>query len=108
VVYILKQVLMAVEHTLEHNYTTKLSFRLGCLKFANSSFSFVNVVTPNDAESNATSCNTDYRMNKRYLTALRDRLNPTLDDSTVYSTVRDAVSSVVSSVTRKRPEFIDS
>lgn len=87
---------MAVEHTLEQNYTTKLNFRLGCLKFGNGSFSFVNASTA-DLQSVATSCNTDYRMNKRYLTAIRERQIPTIDDETVYSTVREALSSVMSS-----------
>ena len=46
-----------------------------------------------DGLSVATSCNTDYKINKRYLTTLRERPNASkFDQSTVYSTVKDALS----------------
>ena len=33
IVYILKQIVMAVEHTMETGYTTKLNLRVGQLRF---------------------------------------------------------------------------
>lgn len=41
VIYVLKQIVMAVESTCEQGYTSKLNFRLGQLRFANNKFSFV-------------------------------------------------------------------
>ena len=38
IVYILKQVVIAVEHTMETGYTTKLNLRIGHLRFANGFF----------------------------------------------------------------------
>lgn len=80
VVYILKQVVNAIEHTLETGYTTKLNFKVGVLRFANGLVKFMNAQTGGghrtrnaDSVSQATSCNSDYRMNKRYLTALRGK-----------------------------------
>jgi len=52
-----------------------------------------------DSVSQATSCNTEYRVNKRYLTSLRDRPD---DQETVFSTVRDALSNVSSATPRSR------
>lgn len=63
---------MCVDHTLETGYTVKLNLRIGFLRFANGEFKFMNCDGP-DAASTATSCNTEYRTNKRYLTNLRDR-----------------------------------
>ena len=48
-----------------------------------------------DSTSNATSCDTNYRVNKRYLTTLRARPEEgPLDEETVYSTVKDALSQI--------------
>ena len=85
---------MAIESTLEQGYTSKINLRIGSLRFKNGLFSF----EPNqpqlaDGISNATSCNTEYRINKRYLTTLRNRPSENMND-TVYSTVRDALSAV--------------
>ena len=38
ILYILKQTVMAVEHTMETGYTTKLNLRVGWLKFDNGKF----------------------------------------------------------------------
>ena len=76
IIYILKQVVMAIDHTMETGYTAKLNFRIGTLKFANSKFYFINSegkANQFDQVSKATSCNTEYRVNKRYLTNLRER-----------------------------------
>lgn len=35
IVYVLKQIVMAVEHTMETGYTTKLNLRVGQLRFSN-------------------------------------------------------------------------
>ena len=61
-VFILKQIVMAVEHTMEQGYTVKLDLRLGQLRFANGLFSFGTAPKANkeDAASQATSCNTEY------------------------------------------------
>ena len=67
---------MAIEHTMEAGYTAKLNLRIGTLKFVNGKFYFINSeVQANqfDQVSKATSCNTEYRVNKRYLTNLRER-----------------------------------
>ena len=62
---------MAVESTTEQGYTVKLNLRIGKLRFANGKFCFMNEA--NDTMSQATSCNTEYRINKRYLTTLKNR-----------------------------------
>ena len=72
---------MAIESTLEQGYTSKINLRVGSLRFNNGLFSF----EPNQAQiadgiSNATSCNTEYRVNKRYLTTLRNRPVENLND----------------------------
>lgn len=62
-VFILKQIVMAVEHTMEQGYTVKLDLRLGQLRFANGLFSFSTAPKANnraDTASQATSCNTEY------------------------------------------------
>jgi len=38
ILYILKQVVIAVDHTMETGYTTKLNLRIGNLRFANGFF----------------------------------------------------------------------
>ena len=101
---------MAVEHTMEQGYTAKLDLRLGNLRFSNGSFNFSPVLTkvtaPNDRQSIATSCNSEYRKNKRYLTTLRQRPNDDLhEQETVYSTVRDALSSIPTQKTKRRSSF---
>ena len=35
IVYVLKQIVMAIQHTMETGYTTKLNLRLGHLRFTN-------------------------------------------------------------------------
>jgi hypothetical protein len=35
IVFILKQVVMAIDHTMETGYTTKLNLKIGSLRFAN-------------------------------------------------------------------------
>ena len=99
--YVLKQILLCIDHTMEAGYTTKLDLRIGHLRFANEKFKFVNgennaAADGSVSEAGLTSCNTDYRTNKRYLTNLRERPNGTIDQETQYSTVRDAISSIVS------------
>ena len=42
VVYILKQIVMAVENTLETGYQTKLNLRIGQLRFTQDGFQFIN------------------------------------------------------------------
>lgn len=80
IVFVLKQILMCVDHTMETGYTSKLNLRIGFLKFANGQFKFVNNNEgAGDAASEATSCNTEYRTNKRYLTNLRERPNGGFD-----------------------------
>ena len=93
---------MAVENTMEHGYKTKLNFKVGALRFADEKFKFFNNGESGtlgaralDSASNATSCDTNYRVNKRYLTTLRARPEEgALDEETVYSTVKDALSQV--------------
>lgn len=99
IVFVLKQILMCVDHTMETGYTTKLNLRFGHLKFADGEFRFLNSEGA-DTASTATSCNTEYRTNKRYLTNLRERPNGGFDSETYYSSVRDAVSSIVSGHSR--------
>jgi len=48
---------MAIDHTMETGYTTKLNLKIGSLRFANGKYQFVNV-SGQDAASNVTSCNT--------------------------------------------------
>ena len=61
---------------METGYTAKLNLRIGTLRFTNGKFYFINNESQSnqfDQVSKATSCNTDYRVNKRYLTNLRER-----------------------------------
>ena len=116
VVYILRQVVQAVENTMETGYISKLDLRgVGQLRFGqDGQFLFVNksnksLKQDDDNTSQATSCNTDYRVNKRYLTTLRERPGD-YDRETVFSTVRDVLlsSKNVSSATprsRQRAGF---
>ena len=71
-IYILKQIVLAVESTCEQGYTIKLNLRIGRLRFFNGKFNFVTPGPGLDAVSNTTTC-TEYRINKRYLTTLKNR-----------------------------------
>ena len=42
VIYILKQIVGAIEHTLETGYTTKLNLKVGVLRFASGEVKFIN------------------------------------------------------------------
>ena len=67
---------MALEHTMEIGYSVKLNFRIGTLKFTDGKFYFINSESQAnqfDQVSKATSSDTNYRVNKRYLTNLRER-----------------------------------
>ena len=67
---------MALEHTMEIGYSVKLNFRIGMLRFSENKFHFVNTESQAnqfDQVSKATSSDTNYRVNKRYLTNLRER-----------------------------------
>ena len=103
VVYILKQIVMAVENTLETGYTNKLNLRIGLLRFTQDGFQFINngQGRQNDSVSQATSSNTEFRVNKRYLTNLRDRPGD-YDRETVFSTVKDALSNISSATPKSR------
>lgn len=106
VAYILKLVMQSVENTMESGYTSKLDLKVGQLRFSEEGqFQFVNngpslkSKLNEDSVSQATSCNTTYRIDKRHLTTLRERPGD-YDQETVFSTVKDALSqSVFSSVT---------
>ena len=79
VVFVLKQIIMCVEHTLETGYTVKLNLRIGHLRFSSGNFQFINDKNQDMLSDAATSCNTEYRTNKRYLTNLRERPDNALD-----------------------------
>ena len=104
IIYILKQIVLAVESTIEQGYTIKLNLRIGQLRFSNGKFNFIQSDTI-DAFSSTTSCNTEYRINKRYLTTLKDRpVSQFNDRDSIYSTVKDALS-VVSPGNRPRSKL---
>ena len=104
IVYVMKQIVTAIEHTMETGYTSKLNLRIGHLRFINDGkFQFINNGSEKqrDSVSQATSCNTEYRVNKRYLTSLRERANE-FDQETVFSTVKDALTNLSSATPRSR------
>ena len=89
---------------METGYTTKLNLRVGQLRFnQDGKFQFVNNGQERkfDSVSQATSCNTEYRVNKRYLTNLRDRPGE-FDQETVFSTVKDALSQISAATPKSR------
>ena len=87
---------------METGYTTKLNLRIGHLRFTDDGkFQFINSGNErqHDSVSQATSCNTEYRVNKRYLTNLKERTGE-FDQETVFSTVKDALSNMSSATPR--------
>lgn len=64
--YILKQVILAVESCIRKDYFVKLNLRVGFLKFKHQSVMFDNLVTYNEIKDQLTqtSCGTVFRANK--------------------------------------------
>ena len=65
---------MAIGATVTKDYRIKLNYRLGFLKFRNSKFFFDNMPKSGDFDG-ITSSNSVFRVNKRFLTNIRERRN---------------------------------
>jgi hypothetical protein len=60
---------MAVETAMKKSYNVKLNFRIGWLKFSDNSVYFDNLASKQDFENaTVTSCNTEFRTNKWFMT----------------------------------------
>ena len=87
----------------------KLNLRLGWLKFASDGqFYFDNLATQKDYCSSATSCNTQFRTNKQFLTNFRNNRivgtsanANTTDEFSYKSSIRSTIASVLSARTPK-------
>ena len=80
------------------DYRIKINTRLGLLKFTSSRFFFENMPQAGDLDG-LTSANSEFRMNKRFLTNLRDR--PGVNSTTLNAeTASTHYSSVVTTIKR--------
>jgi len=67
--YILRQILMAIETAVRKDYFVKLNLRVGFLKFKQNGFYFENLVSSDELDRMThTSCNTDFKNNKWLMT----------------------------------------
>jgi len=83
----------------EKDYQVKLNMKVGLLKFINCAMLFENMPQRADGDNvTLTSCNTEFRNNKRFLTNLREKKQfgaldqPDRESMTYYSSVRDTIS----------------
>ena len=95
--FVLKQVVMAVEATVAKEYRIKLNPRLGFLKFSTGKFFFDNMPQAGDLDG-VTSSNTEYRVNKRFLTNIRERRSNAQHSTVVPDDQTTFYSSVVSTI----------
>lgn len=107
VIYVLKQVLVALVAT--KDYSIKLNVRVGLLKFTNMKLEFESVLHASDKVT-ITSCNSAFRNNKRDLTNLR---SPRAEEESVRDTISKATAqtpksratSLVRSIASKTSSF---
>ena len=91
-VSVLKQIVLAIQATVVKDYRIKLNLRFGFLKFTSSRFFWENAPMPGEPDG-VTSANSEFRMNKRFLTNIRERpggnssVLPPDSTSTFYSSV---------------------
>jgi len=71
-VYILKQIIMAIETAMHQDYSVKLNCKVGLLRFLGNRMVFENSSSSGAGDATTvTSCNSEFRGNKRYLTNLK-------------------------------------
>lgn len=87
------------------NYQVKLNLRVGFLKFVENTVRFDNLASDRDLDAmSKTTCNTEFKANKWFLTNYRGPRAAAPDAETEVSyrsSVRDAISSVISPRTPK-------
>ena len=70
--YILKQIMVAVESAARKDYHVKLNLRIGFLKFKNLQVIFDNLATHKQLDQlTKTTCNTAFKANKQLMTNIR-------------------------------------
>jgi len=75
--FIMRQILMAIETAMRKDYYVKLNVRVGFLKFKQNTLYFENLVTTEELDKMThTSCNTDFKNNKWLMTNFRKSRAP--------------------------------
>jgi hypothetical protein len=70
--FILKQILLAIETAMRKDYFVKLNIRVGFLKFKQNNLFFENFVSNEELDKMThTSCNTEFRNNKWLMTNIK-------------------------------------
>lgn len=94
-VYLLKQVMMAVQSATRKEYQVKLNLRIGFLKIRNGQLSFDNVATAKEIDQlTQSSCNTNFRANKYNMTHFGTKPNVMEDQSYHSESIRDQLSRI--------------
>ena len=99
--FILRQILMAIETAMRKDYYVKLNVRVGFLKFKQNTLHFENLVSTEELDKMThTSCNTDFRNNKWLMTNFKTSRAPSnIQDgdegiSQKSNTLKDALSRI--------------
>jgi len=107
--FILRQILMAVETAMRKDYYVKLNLRVGFLKFKQNCFHFENQVTAEELDKlTHTSCNTEFKNNKWLMTNFKThRAHNTNQDEVSFNSVsiKDTISRIVTPKTPQTKSF---
>ena len=110
--FILRQILMAIETAMRKDYYVKLNVRVGFLKFKQNTLHFENLVSTEELDKMThTSCNTDFRNNKWLMTNFKTSRAPSnIQDgdegvSQKSNTLKDALSRIATPLTPQTKSF---
>lgn len=103
VVYVLKQLIAAIQNTVSKDYHVKINLRIGWLKVINQRL-FFDQLGKADRHDHAstTSCGTEFKFNKRFMTNIRTRKEAALEERESI-TYRSSVRDIISNATAKTP-----
>lgn len=96
-IYILRQIIMAVESATRKEYNVKLNLRVGFLKFRHGQMCFENMATAQEIDSiSKTTSNTLFRQNKYHMTNLGNGVGNDYDEQITYrsESIKDAISRI--------------